>query len=140
MNRVIFINSLEQFEQEVSPPAVVRLNLTENRTSQSVGDGMVLPSLHVHMSLQGVNDQEEIIWLHWSRALEMAPGGGGFWREKDKQFYDQLLDLRETVETYLTRRNYDVRAGQFGLPKDIEPVNGQFECWKWEDGRIHSVG
>ena len=79
---VILVNSLADFRIEVPVPAVVRLNLTERRTSKELGwsdHGFSLPTLLVHLDLQGVNPDGQIVWLHYGQELDRTPGGNEFW-------------------------------------------------------------
>lgn len=130
--RIVFLNSVRQFEQEVPPPTVVRLNLTERRHGKDVGSGIIIPVLEVNIDLQGVNDRDEAVCLHWMRELELSPGGDSFWGKADKEFYSRLLERKATIKAYLQGVGYEVRDGSYGLPRDIQPITGEFECVRWE--------
>ena len=46
--------------------------------------------------------------------------------------------MYDLVKAHLERQGYEVRGGSYGLPRDVDPLRGQFECVKWakdgEDG------
>lgn len=123
---VILINTLAEFVAEVPPPAVVRLNLTENSEHTKM-----LTYLHVNLNLQALNSEGHVVWLHDNHALEKVIGGNGFWRPAHQSIYRQMPAAQRIVRDWLTARGYEVRGGQFGLPSDIKPVRGAFECVDW---------
>lgn len=131
----ILINTLAEFMAEIPTPGPVRLNLTERRDARKFGSGKLshsIPTLHVQLDLQGVNERGEIVWLHESHELQKTPGGDGFWGLMDKSIYEQMPHLKEIVQVYLEGQGYQVRGGQYGLAVSIKPVNGVFECAHWE--------
>jgi hypothetical protein len=123
---VILITSLAEFEREVVAPAVVRLNLTESRENTEL-----FTYLRVKLDLQALNDQGHIVWLHDSHTLQKHRGGDDFWQPSHQSIYQQMPQAKRLVCDYLTHRGYEVRGGQYGLPDDIKPVRGQFECFDW---------
>ncbi|GIK36608.1 MAG: hypothetical protein BroJett011_04410 [Chloroflexota bacterium] len=123
---VILINTLAEFVAEVPPPAVVRLNLTENNEHTKM-----FTYLHINLNLQALNDQGHVVWLHDSHTLEKVVGSNDFWRPAHKSIYRQMPQAQRIVRAWLTARGYEVRGGQFGLPADIKPVRGAFECVDW---------
>lgn len=129
--QVILINSLADFEREVPTPAVVRLNLVERRDQKLFGKGMAIPTLWVSLNLQGVNTAGEVVWLHDSYELDQTPGGDRFWTSRDESIYNQMRVMKEMVSAHLVGLGYEVRAGQYGLPRTIMPVKGVFECARW---------
>ncbi|GIK42409.1 MAG: hypothetical protein BroJett011_62420 [Chloroflexota bacterium] len=134
-SQVVLINTLADFMAEVPFPGPVRLNLTKRRDARTFGSGRIkhqIPTLHVQLDLQGVNERGEIVWLHESHELQKTPGGGEFWGPTDKSLYGQMPRLQEIVKAHLESRGYQVRGGQYGLPKTVQPVRGVFECARWE--------
>lgn len=136
---VIHINSLAEFELEAPPPATIRLNLTERQSSRKYTGNIHVPLLNVHLDLQAVNDQQQIVWLHGHWELEQQPGGG-FWGAAAASIYEQLPDAKRMIGDYLAGKGYEVRGGQFGVPDNIKPIRGVFECLDWTkngDGSFH---
>lgn len=126
MNTVVIVNTLAEFEQEVPPPAVVRLNLTEKGEPAEM-----FTYLHVNLDLQALNNQGHVVWLHDGQVLQRLHGAQDFWRPEHESLYGQMPQARRIVRDYLAGLGYEVRGGQFGLPADIKPVRGQFECLRW---------
>jgi hypothetical protein len=132
--RVVQVGSLADFQKEVpigteipfgdDLPAIVRLNLNEmNAPTQGI------PRKLVALDLQGVNDQDEIVWLHYSQHVYWAQNGPAFGR--DASIYEGLKTMHGLVEDHLTRLGYEVRDGRYGIPDAIKPLRGQFECVRW---------
>jgi hypothetical protein len=117
--------------QSDGPP--VRLNLTE-----SFANSDIMPTLTVSLSLQGVNEFQEIVWLFFSQQLQRGHRPGPWWNKKHQGLYNAFPVSRDIVEKYLKDKGYDVRGGQYGLSQDIKPVRGVFECfdWKLEDDEV----
>jgi hypothetical protein len=133
--QVILISTLAEFMAEVPPAATVRLNLTERQSSQKYGGGkhtMIVPTLWIHLDLQGTNAQGEIVWLHDAHELQRTPGNGEFWTPGEKSIYEQMRKMHDLVKAYLESHGYQVRGGQYGLPQTVRPVRGVFECVRWE--------
>jgi len=40
--------------------------------------------------------------------------------------------MYDLVLAYLTGQGYRVRGGRYGIPADIKPLRGVFECVRWE--------
>lgn len=133
--RTILITTLADFMAEVAAPGPVRLNLTERRDQRKFGSGkqtLFIPTLHVHLDLQGTNERGEIVWLHDNYELQKSPSGGEFWGPTDRSAYEQMPRFQEIVKSYLEGKGYEVRSGQYGLPQTIRPVRGHFSCARWE--------
>ena len=130
-NRVVRVGSLEEFVADVpdNDSPVVRLSLTE-RWDNGIGG---LPRKTVELHLQGVNDLDEIVWLMESHTLDWIREGPATPREKS--IYEQMPTMRDLVRAHLESLGYEVRSGSYGIPKDIQPVRGGFECVTWrKDG------
>jgi hypothetical protein len=138
MTTVIRVGNLEEFTAEipVPPPGtmtnslthspVVRLSLTEQLINRANGS---LPSKVVALHLQGINDRGEIIWLMEEHRLGWTYNGP--LTTMEGSIYQSMKTLREAVEAHLRIQGYDVRAGSFGLPNSVQPLNGHFECVTW---------
>ena len=128
--RVLRVPSLAAFVQEIPPvngkAAVVRLNAVESFLPNGK---TAIPRKSIGLSLQGVNDQGEIVWLHESHIIIWMPDGPGF--TDDRSIYAGLPVLRDIVCTHLQKLGYDVRAGDYALPASVQPLNARFECAKW---------
>lgn len=123
---VILINTLAEFEQEIPPPALVRLNLTERHEHTKM-----FTYLHVSLNLQGLTGAGHIVWLNDSHTLEKILGTEDFWTPAGRDIYRQMPQAQRLVREFLTARGYQVRSGQFGIPAGVTPVRGQFECLNW---------
>jgi hypothetical protein len=129
-NRVLRVPSLAAFVQEIPPvngkPAVVRLNATES----FVPNGKTaIPRKAIGLSLQGVNEQGELVWLHESHLIIWMPDGPGF--ADDRSIYAGLPVLRDIVRAHLQGLGYDVRDGDYALPPSVQPLSARFECARW---------
>ena len=134
-NQIVLINTLTEFLTEVPAPGPVRLNLTERRDARTYGSGRhkhQIPTLHVQLDLQAVNIDKEIVWLRESHELQLNPGGSGFWGVRDESVNRQMPRLKEIVAGHLEERGYTVHGGQYGMPATIKPINGTFDCVRWE--------
>jgi hypothetical protein len=128
--RILRVPTLAAFVQEIPPvngkPAVVRLNAVESFLPNGK---TAIPRKAVGLSLQGVNDQGEIVWLHESHVIVWMPDGPGL--ADDRSIYAGLPVLRDIVRTHLQTLGYDVRAGDYALPASVQPLNARFECARW---------
>jgi hypothetical protein len=140
-SRVVRVSNLEEFTSEIPLPRlipgspieprkpVVRLSLTDRWQ----GLGGELPRKESELHLQGVSDRDEIVWLMESRAVDW--GADGPLTRRDGAIYQQMRVMYDLVKAHLERQGYEVRGGSYGLPRDVDPLRGQFECVKWtEDG------
>ncbi|MCC6190656.1 MAG: hypothetical protein IT318_16625 [Anaerolineales bacterium] len=120
-NRILRVPSLAAFVQEIPPvkgtpaaAAVVRLNASES----FVPNGKTaIPRKIVGLSLQGVNAQGEIVWLHEGHVIIWMPDGPGF--TDDRSVYAGLPILRDIVRAHLAALGYDVRDGDYALPPSV---------------------
>ena len=134
-HRVVRIGTLEEFTAEVRllnsgipikpRKPVVRLHLTERW-----GNGHGLPAKVLELHLQGLNDLDEIMWLMEAHEITWLPDQGPA-SPRDQSIRDQMFTLRDLVQAHLAGLGYEVRGGSYGIPKDIEPVRGGFECARW---------
>jgi hypothetical protein len=139
MATVIRVGNLEEFTAEIpiprampgSPieprPPVVRLSLTELVINRSTGS---LPSKRIELHLQALNDQGQIIWLMEQHRIGCMPNGEPL-SSIEASISEGMGLLHKIVGDHLRGLGYDVRPGSFGLPKNIEPVSGHFECAIW---------
>ncbi len=142
-HHILLVNDLASFTQEV-PSGKVRLNLTERLTFTGKYH---IPHKNVFLSLQGVNAEGEIVWLMDTWTISVRPGGGNEpawipWTPKEQSLYEGASQAHHLVREYLTGLNYDVRDGQYGIPKNVEPMRGKFECLRWvknNDGETYHV-
>jgi hypothetical protein len=132
--RIVRVGTLAEFIADVDPliirnydlaSPVVRLSLAEKRMQGQ------LPVKSVQLHLQGVNDMGEIVWLMEDHEVNInimtrLPDEG-----RDKSIYHGMVDARRIIEQHLTSHGYEVRAGSYALPRDIDPISGHFECLKW---------
>lgn len=136
-NRIIRVPSLAAFVQEIPPvngkPAVVRLNATESFVQ---GSKSAVPRKNVGLSLQGVNEQGELIWLHEAHVVIWMPDGPGF--ADDRSIYAGLPVLRDIVRAHLLALGYEVRDGDYALPAGIQPLSARFECARWVKAGEHN--
>jgi len=128
--RVLRVPSLSAFVQEIPPvngkPAVVRLNAVESFLPNGK---TAMPRKTIGLSLQGVNDQGELVWLYEGHVIIWMPDGPGF--ADDRSIYAGLPVLREIVRAHLLGLGYDVREGDYALPEEVQPLSARFECAKW---------
>ena len=128
--RVLRVPSLSAFVQEIPPvngkPAVVRLNAVESFLPNGK---TAMPRKTIGLSLQGVNDQGELVWLYEGHVIIWMPDGPGF--TDDRSIYAGLPVLREIVRAHLLGLGYDVREGDYALPEEVQPLSARFECAKW---------
>lgn len=128
---VITLGNLEQFNVEIPPPAVVRLQLTDdNRTAGRGDSNCVLPRLSCRLDLQAVNPYGDLIWLHTGYAVQRL-AGGQFVTDQDRSRYLQMPHMHDAVKAHLEATGYTVRPGQFALPDNLKPLPGVFECVRW---------
>jgi len=133
---IIRLGDLQEFEAEVPTGSIVRLSLTHRDQMKPNS----LPSRTLELHLQGRNDKDDILWLMESHKITWLPQGPP--QSREESISNGMLDLKALVTSYLEGRGYQVRAGSYGIDKDIEPVNGQFECARWsknEDDQTWSV-
>jgi hypothetical protein len=123
--RIIQVTSLEQFHQEVAVPNLIRLDLTETWAGSRGG----LPEKVVSLDLMGSNFQGEIVWLHDSHRVWWAQDGPAFGR--DKSIYAAMKPYYALVKAHLVEMGYTIRGGRYGIPDNIKPLRGYFECVKW---------
>lgn len=129
---VLLVNDLAGFVAEV-PPGKVRLNMTEKL---SFTGRYHIPQKDIFLNLQGVNPEGEIVWLVDNWTVSVRPGGPGEppwipWTPREQSLYDNFREAHRLVHEHLTALGYDVRDGQYALPKTIQPVTGIFECLHW---------
>ncbi len=43
-----------------------------------------------------------------------------------------MFPLRDLVQAHLEDLGYEVRSGSYGIHRDIAPIQGQFECARWQ--------
>lgn len=125
--RVLRITSLKNFLAEVpinpdanGPKPLLRL-LNRHTEFQM--------SATLMLSLQGVNAQNEIVWLCEARTiswLHERPFG-----KVAESAYLGMRELETIVRGYLESQGYEVRSGDYGLPDTIKPLASEFECAQW---------
>ena len=138
IQRIVQLNSLREFQTEIPAPRrspgasieptlpVVRLSLTESRRN-----GSGVPMKDIQLELMGVNGFDEIVWLHYGQNIvfmhggEPAPG-------RDAAIYGGMRKIYDLVVAHLTGLGYEVRGGRYGIPGDVRPLRGQFECVRWK--------
>ncbi len=135
MKRVVQVSSLTEFTAEVEP-GVVRLSLS-TRTRPTP------PSRDVSLDLFGVNDRDEVVWLHDNVSVFWAHKGPMLGR--DAQIYEGMGQAQALVKAHLEGQGYQVRGGRYAVPNDVTPLRGEFECVRWvrdEDGayRVEAGG
>lgn len=131
-HRIIFVNDLAGFMEEVKPGRVW-LNLTEQLSFSGTYN---LPHKEILLILQGTSQYAEIVCLMdtWQiRVLPTTEGKRAYipWDDRDASIYDATQEARRLVEKYLHDLGYHVRNGQYGIPKDIKLIRGHFECIRW---------
>ena len=134
--RIVRVGSLEEFRREVKEskampelrpfcalPAV-RLSLTD----QWAG-GSTIPKKDLRLTLQGINDLGEIVWLVENHTIVCFPSGPE--TPGDASIAEGMRTAYDLVKEHLTALGYEVRGGSYGIPEDIHPVMGGFECVCW---------
>jgi len=127
---VVKVGNLKEFMQEARPFSDVRF-------SQHKVDTYAAPLGYTELclDLMGFNEMEELVWLHHSVSLQLAPGSTEPWTEHGKAVYAAYPGLVELVREYLHRHgNYIVRPGLYGVAQDIAPLNGDLEIVRWDPG------
>jgi hypothetical protein len=85
------------------------------------------------LDLQGVNPQDEIVWLHFGVILQLTPGTGEPWTEHGKAVYAAWPGLYDMVREYLEANQLTVGGGIYGISKDILPLYGNLENTTWDN-------
>lgn len=139
--RIVRVGSLEEFTAEVrvrgpvlpgfeAPRPLVRLSLTDKEIPSSA---MALSATEFALHLQGTNELGEIVWLMESHRTVF----------EEEMFRDVMLAAFDLVKAHLLAAGYNVRGGSYGLPADVEPLRGRFECFAWqnsgEGGTAHPI-
>lgn len=124
---VIQLSTLQEFLVEVPAPADVRL--TQSYITRNGGGPGATRDLCLDLMARRT---DEIIWLHEQISLQMTPGQDEPWTENGKAVQAAFPGLIELVRAALTAQGYLVKAGRYGIPADFHPLNGQFECARWD--------
>lgn len=132
MKPPILVANLESFRAEI-PTGVVRLSLSSiDRQSSTMPP---LGERNVCLDLQALNDNDQVVWLHYDRRFTVTRGPDGkdeFFQPGAKSIYEGMFTAAEIVKDYLKELGYEVRTGMLGVPQDIVPLRAEFECLRWE--------
>jgi hypothetical protein len=111
----------------------VYLNLSEATRS---GEG--IPQKTIALDLQGVNERDEIVWLHYSQRVYWSQDGP--LPGRDASLCAGMSAMRDLAKDHLSNLGYQVRGGRYGIPGDVSPLRGVFECARWEkDGDEYAL-
>jgi len=133
---IVQVTSLAEFCAEVPTPLhvagedqpnQVRLSLTERGTS--FGGKLNVPGKIVELSLQGINAHNEIVWLMYT--FDFSFPDDEFMNRSGHLIYRQMPAMRDLVTGWLQAKGYRVLGGRYGIPDNIAPLRGYFECVKW---------
>jgi hypothetical protein len=125
--RIVRLGSLAEFAAEVAPGNRIRLHLTERWLHITGG----LPQKSVELHLQGLNPEGELVWLVEGHILDWLPLEDQPFGGIERSIYQNMIKLEALVRGHLAAHGYRVLSGSYGLPRDVEPVNGHFEIAKW---------
>lgn len=123
---VVKVGSFAEFRQEIDGG---RVRLCSTETTRGAGGPLATRELGLH--IQGINLDQEIIWLYYSRTIQIGPNGRP-WRDTDKQVSRAWGDLHDLVRAYLKDKWYHVRGGMYGISHNIRPLNAGLEFVIWE--------
>jgi hypothetical protein len=123
---VVKVGSFAEFQQEV-PSGKVRLCSTES----SRGGAGPIATRELALHLQALNAEQEIVWLYYSRTLQLAPGGEP-WRDLDQQLDRAWPDLNDLVKAHLQSLGYEVAGGMYGIRDNIQPLGGGLAFIRWD--------
>lgn len=147
--RIVTVPSLTDFVADVpatraSPGAevvtVVRLCLGRRYDPTRLSGSITIPAYAVMLDLQGFNDCGDMVWLSESVIVEWGQDGPRDGDDRAK--HGGMTQLHRLVERHLPALGYRVLPGRYGVPKDVESLNGAFDCAEWhrdEDGRLLGV-
>jgi hypothetical protein len=121
---VVKVGSFSEFRQEIDGG---RVRLCSTETTRGAAGPLAIRELDLH--IQGINLDREIVWLCYSRTIQLGPNGKP-WRDTDKQVSRAWAGLHDLVKAYLEER-YDVHGGMSGIPHDIKPLNAGLEFVTW---------
>lgn len=143
MSRVVIVGSARDFLAEFPGRGVgwrkmVRVSVTE----------MCLPArltdrLRVSLSVQAVNGADEIVWLARVLNIPVLSGTNESVTDAAMELCKCLPQMAVVIRAKLAELGFEVRRGVYGIPVDIEAVNGDFREWvRWdvEAGRFVMVG
>lgn len=117
---------------EMPPGTTVRLVLTE----RTAGQGPVR-FRKVTLDLQGLN-HHGLIWLSQEISIQWVNGPLG---PRSESRYEATSAWRDLVEQRLEELGYHVAPGRYVTPADWHPINGVFDCVRWNtEGDNVSVG
>ncbi len=153
MKPVVQVGNLAEFLAEVPPllqlygmeeeANCVRLCTTSRATSRKYGGGKHLfdvPAVEMQINLQGVNAQGEIVWLMWQYVGEWIGQDHAAMNPKGTSVFKLLPTAEQLIRDWLTAKGYEVRGGQYALPKSVTLLRGVFECLAWiEDADAYNV-
>jgi len=123
MAHVIQLTDLDDFISEVPlKPMPVRVLLSQVNEFEEPG----IIRTQYHLDVTGINRENNIVWFHWSIALEHPVIGGWFCRfDQDK--HDLLPAIKTALTNRLVDEGYFVRAGRYGIKSNIQPVVGDIK-------------
>jgi len=123
---VVKVGNLKEFMQEVQPFSDVRVSSHEEiRYANPVGYTKLC------LEVMGLNEMEELIWLHHDVELQLRPGSSEPWTEHGKVVYAAYPGLVDLVRAYLAE-HYSVRPGMYGVAENIMPLGGDLEIVQWD--------
>ena len=116
---------------DVPPGTTVRLVLTE----RTAGQGPVR-FRKVTLDLQGLN-HHGLIWLSQEVSIQWANGPLG---RRSASRYEATSTWHDLVKERLEELGYHVAPGRYVTPADWLPINGAFDCVRWDrDGDTVTV-
>jgi hypothetical protein len=108
---------------------VVRLVLSESTHSTPV-----LPVTEVTLDLQGFNTEgSDLVWLSRSVKIRGHQHNGKYPEPKLQALYEAMSDLHDIVREHLESLDCKVLPGRYVLPSDLQPINGRFDCVRWDE-------
>ncbi|HOU14112.1 MAG TPA: hypothetical protein PKZ84_13450 [Anaerolineae bacterium] len=123
---LVYVETLADFEREVSPDRPVRLLLSH----QTQGHSPLLVRVYT-LTLAGFNAYHELVILADEVRIDLDPQGQQPWTAAGESIADQVATWRALVREHLEAHGYTVWPAMYALPKDYTALRGTFECTHW---------
>ncbi len=124
--RLVNLESLAQFLEEVPRAQPVRLSLTQLCSGRAP-----FFTETWYLRLQGWLSDTDLGQLVQLFRVQLGPDGEPF-HPQGRALRAALSEARELVQAYLEAQGYSVRGGFYAVPDELQPLDAGFECLEWE--------